>query len=104
MTGGLREKDLQIICEVLKRFADVDEAILFGSRAKGNYQPGSDVDLALKGQALSPTIARISGCLNDESPLPYRFDIIDYHGLTNDELREHIDRVGVIVYRRELRR
>lgn len=98
MTGGLTDEDLHTIKAILERFPEVKEAWLFGSRAKGNYQPGSDIDIALKGENLSHAVTCISGYLNDESPLPYHFDILDYRIVDNQDLLTHIDRVGIKIY------
>lgn len=101
MIGGLSEQDLQIIREVLASYPMVIKALLFGSRAKGNYKPGSDVDIALFGDGVENHTATIAGILNDESPLPYYFDVLDYGSLANSELRGHIDRVGILIYSRD---
>ena len=47
---GLKDSDINAIIAILKRYPDVKEAIIFGSRAMGNYKPGSDIDIALKGK------------------------------------------------------
>ncbi len=51
--SGLSDKDVESIRETLRLFPKVGEAILYGSRAKGSYRPGSDIDLTLKGNELS---------------------------------------------------
>jgi predicted nucleotidyltransferase len=96
---GLVEGDLQEVISVLIQFPEVELASVFGSRAKGNYKTGSDVDIALKGKQLSFTIvARINSILNEETSMPYRFDVLNYETISNNELKEHIDRVGLVIY------
>jgi uncharacterized protein len=96
---GITGSDLQNIVSVLMVFKEVEVAYVFGSRAKGNYKNGSDVDIALKGKQLSFTIvARINSILNEETSMPYKFDLLNYETITNNELREHIDRVGLVIY------
>lgn len=95
---GLKDSDLETIRQTLKKHPNVYEAILFGSRAKGTHRPGSDVDLALKGTNLEQTVVQVSLYLNQESILPYDFDIIDYHSINNQELIDHITRVGKVIY------
>lgn len=98
---GLRDSDINTIRQVLQQFPEVQSALMFGSRAKGNYRSGSDVDIALKGEALSyQIILRISAQLNEETLMPYHFDVLDYNTLTNDQLKDHINRVGKIFYQR----
>ncbi len=96
---GLKESDLKSIVEYLKGFDNISEAILFGSRAKGNYKHGSDVDIALKGDIDFRTITRLSYLLNQESLMPYKFDIVDYSYTHHEELKDHIKRVGVCIYK-----
>lgn len=98
---GLKESDLDYIISVLTQHPEIDQAILFGSRAKGTEKIGSDIDLALKGRELTKVVTTIAGVLNDESPLPYEFDIIDYNSIENQKLKEHIERVGKIIYTRK---
>ncbi len=96
---GLKNSDLETICRAFKECPNVTEAILFGSRAKGTHSSGSDIDIALKGNGLSNTILNLLIFLNQESILPYHFDIIDYHAIDNKELIDHIDRVGKSIYK-----
>lgn len=98
---GLKEKDLIDIIDFFKQFTAIKEAIIFGSRAKGNYKHGSDVDIALKGDIDFKTLTRIGYVLNQESLMPYKFDILTYSNITNQDLKEHIDRVGVSIYELE---
>ena len=96
---GLRDTDLKIILSLLQAEKAVEQAIVFGSRAKGNYRNGSDVDIALKGRNLDFSIvSHLSYVLNEETPLPYRFDLLNYQALNNDALKDHINRVGKEIY------
>ncbi len=97
---GLSEKTIQAVCGVLARHPEIEEATLFGSRAKGTYRPGSDIDLILQGSGLSHrALNRIHGEL-DDLPIPYGVSLILAHELTDPEVRLHIDRVGILFYRR----
>lgn len=78
---------------------NVESAILFGSRAKGNYKRGSDIDLALSGPLDFSEIARISWEL-DDLLLPWEIDLLKFDDIANQDLCEHIDRVGQLFYSR----
>ncbi len=96
---GLREKDLEKIISVLRSNPGISEVILFGSRAKGDFSSGSDIDIALKGAGL-----KLDDILNarieiDKLSLPYKFDIIIYDRIKEKALQEHIDRVGIRLYK-----
>lgn len=98
---GLLESDMASILEIIGNQEFVEEVILFGSRAKGNYREGSDVDLALKGESLNfEKVSHISYLLNEETNMPYRFDLVNYHQIQEPELVNHIDRVGIPIFHR----
>ncbi|MBS7528121.1 nucleotidyltransferase domain-containing protein [Fusibacter paucivorans] len=98
---GLLDRDLKYILRVMAHFTEIDEVVIFGSRAMGNYKKGSDVDLAIVGKRIDRAILRrISDYLNEEYPLPYFFDVISYHDIANTELKAHIDQVGKVIYKR----
>ena len=96
---GLSEANGQRILGVFSLFTEVHEAILFGSRAKGNYKPGSDIDLAVKG-FVSKDVLSILLTAFEETILPYFVDVVVYDNIKNEALREHIDRVGVSIYQK----
>lgn len=96
---GLSERDLAQITAVLSDYPAVAQALIYGSRAKGVHRRGSDVDIALKGDDLTyRIIAAVSYRLNEETTMPYRFDLLNYHTIDNPDLVDHIDRVGVLFY------
>lgn len=98
MEFGLKPETVQKVNSILKKFPEVEEAVLYGSRAKGNYRNGSDIDLSIKGDALTSSILdRINMELNDLL-LPYLLDISLYKQIGNPDLVEHINRVGKVLY------
>lgn len=95
MDTGLTQTDISRITTAIKQFPEIDDALIFGSRAKGTHKKASDVDLAIKGRAVTgETVKRLSFLLNEELPLPYFFDVVHYEALENRQLIEHIDRIG----------
>lgn len=97
---GLSPKVAGTIRQILADYPEVERAVIYGSRAKGNYKNGSDIDLTLMGDALDDkTLFAIAGEL-DGSPIPHSVDLSIYAKLNHAELREHIDRVGVVFYER----
>lgn len=95
---GLSATAVSLINGVFAKYPEVDKAILYGSRAKGNYRNGSDIDLTLFGSVSSyGLLVKILGDL-DELLLPYTIDLSFYINIENINLKEHIDRVGIIFY------
>lgn len=92
---GLSSKNIEAINQVLSAFPEIESVRIYGSRAKGNYKPGSDVDLALMGDLISIDTLLRAGTLLEDLNLPYEFDLCIYHQIQNPKLKEHINRVGV---------
>lgn len=98
---GLSERAIKTITDILAKYPEVEQAIIYGSRAKGNYREGSDIDLTFKGQDLTYDIIKCIWGDLDDSDSPYLFDLSIYSQLTNSNFIEHIDRIGKIFYQRE---
>ena len=98
---GLSQGDLVTIINRSSSDPLITELVLFGSRAKGSYKKGSDVDLAVicKEQGDQAAI-QLSIELNENTFMPYFFDVIDMNSITNQELIEHIERVGIRLFQR----
>ena len=98
---GLNTTTIQAIQQVFAQYPVLQKAVLYGSRAKGNDRPGSDIDLTLEGQNLDlSTLHKIENDL-DELLLAYKMDISLLKHIKNPELLEHIERVGVVFYEKE---
>ena len=98
---GLSESSIEKITDVLADFPDVEKAVLYGSRAKGNYKPGSDIDLTLFGEGLDQRRCDQIAAALDDLLLPYMIDLSVYSLLHHPELEAHIERVGRVFYERE---
>lgn len=94
MRFGLKEETIKAINDVFAQYPQIKKAVVFGSRAKGNYRDGSDIDICLFGDIELSLLHRIEESL-DELYLPYTVDLVVYDRIQNQDLREHIDRVGV---------
>ena len=92
---GLSEKTIEIIKKLLSNYPQIKEVKIFGSRAKGNYKPSSDIDLALFGSIDDKLLRHIVSEL-DELPTPYQFDVLNYNDIDNENLKNNIDKFGKI--------
>jgi len=96
---GLGEVVIAAVQGVFALHPEVDEVILYGSRAKGNYKVGSDIDLTMKGERLgSALLSTINQELYDLS-IPYMVDLSILSNITNPKLVGHIERVGMVFYK-----
>ena len=98
---GLSETTVEKICKVFAEFPAIEKAVLYGSRAKGNFREGSDIDLTLYGVELSKNLRSNVACALDDLMLPYTIDLSVFDKLNHAELEEHIERVGVLFYDRK---
>ena len=77
---------------------EICDVIIFGSRAKGNFKKGSDIDIALKGENISfELVAGLKTKFNQEMPIPHHVDLVHYESISNKDLIAHIDRVGISI-------
>ncbi|MFH1619004.1 MAG: nucleotidyltransferase domain-containing protein [bacterium] len=87
---GIKPEHLEIIKGILRDFLPGVEVRVFGSRVNGAFKDWSDVDLAIVGEARMDikTLTRLKGAF-EESDLPYRVDLLDWHNIS-PEFRELI--------------
>lgn len=100
MNFGLSEKTINKINSVFEKHVEIDEVIIYGSRAKGNFREGSDIDITLKGKTISYTILSKINQEIDDLNTPYLFDISVFETLESKDFIDHINRVGKTFYRK----
>ena len=100
MRYGLRDETIEKIVAVFSLFPEIDKVILYGSRAKGNYKNGSDIDLTLIGEDINLTVLNKIELRLDDLMLPYTFDVSIFHQISNTDLIDHIERVGVVFFQK----
>ncbi len=101
MPYGLKQKHIIAINSVFKKYPEIEKAIIYGSRAKGNFRNGSDIDLTLTGSNLNiKTLFKIDTEL-DDLLLPYKIDLSLFSKIENPDLTEHITRIGILFYKQK---
>lgn len=102
LSHGLPVEVVRKITAVLTQYPQVKSATLYGSRAKGNYKTGSDIDLTLHGGS-DLTLSVVYRILDDldDLLLPYTIDLSIFHDIADRDVIDHIQRVGVSFYERE---
>ena len=102
MQFGLKQTTIDKINSVFEKISELEQVIIYGSRANGNYRNGSDIDITLKGENLNYDIlSKIIGDI-DDLDTPYLFDISIFDQLNSPSLEEHINRVGKVFYQKHL--
>lgn len=97
---GLKEDTLKKIITILSSFPQVDEAVIYGSRAKGNHKPGSDIDITLKGDHLTLRELNKISLMIDDLLLPYQCDLSIFSHISNPDLIDHINRIGKTMHKK----
>ncbi len=92
---GLSKQDINKLCEVFSAFTEIEKVVIFGSRALGSYKTGSDIDVCLYGDNVTVKRLLEIKCRLEDLMLPYKTDVVIYHQIDNQELKSHIDRIGV---------
>ena len=99
--SGLTKREITSIRSVFSRYPQVEEVLLYGSRAMGNFKPASDIDLSLKGKGIDLGLQPEIEFDWDDLMLPYRFDLSIYDRISNPEFLDHIRNVGKEFYKRK---
>ena len=99
MKYGLTDRTLSTLNSIFHKYPDIKQVIIYGSRVKGNFRAGSDIDISLKTKNTftSTDLLRIENDF-DDSDMPYFIDVSIYETLSNQDLKGHIDRVGKVLY------
>jgi uncharacterized protein len=100
MSFGLKDHLIQKFSNVFTTHPEIEEVIIYGSRAKGNFREGSDIDLTLKGKALTDEIRAQVWLELDDLNTPYLINLSIFDDIDSQSLIEHIQRVGKPFYRR----
>lgn len=96
---GLREQEVRVVRDVLSKYEAVKEAIVFGTRAKQDCRCNSVVKIALKGENVTQSVAQeIAYDLNEETLIPYCFEVTCYNLLKTERLKDEIDQEGISFY------
>ena len=97
MSFGLTQKTIKKLKEVFKKYPEIYQVKIYGSRARGDHRIGSDIDLAFFSKSKKDLSLRLSSELN-QLFTPYLFDIVNYNSLKDQPLKEEIDKHGKVFY------
>ncbi|EKV02166.1 nucleotidyltransferase family protein [Leptolyngbya sp. PCC 7375] len=98
---GLESRTIEDISGIFQQYTEIERVILYGSRAKGTYRAGSDIDLTLVGKQIShEQLLSIEHQL-DDLLLPYLFDLSIFSHIEDPDVIDHINRVGLIFYEKK---
>ena len=98
---GLSAEEQDEIDSIFKKYIEIEEVILFGSRAMNTFTTISDIDFAVKGKTVSSIIGALKSDF-ESSSIIYEVDVLNYHNISSEALLEHIRKFGKVFYRKGL--
>ena len=98
MQYGLKQQYIDELRAILRDIPGIEEAVLHGSRARGDYGRGSDIDICLKGEQITPSdVVSLKTALY-ESRIPYFFDVCVWNNIKNEDFKNNIIRDGKVIF------
>ncbi len=98
MKFGLSDTIIKELQDVFRKHSNIRKVLIFGSRSKGTFREGSDIDLALVGENVDQKQVLKILCEIDDLDLLYSVDLLDYNSKKGTPIGDHIDRVGKVFY------
>jgi predicted nucleotidyltransferase len=98
---GLPAYAVERLRNAFRQWPGIEAVILYGSRAKGDYRPNSDIDLCVVGESLGVKELLQLDTAIDDLLLPWKVDLSLKHQIEDPDLLAHIERVGTPLYRAE---
>lgn len=98
MKFGLSDTVIEELQEVFHRHTNIKKVLIFGSRSKGTYRTGSDIDLAVIGDNIDYDQLLSIFCEIDDLELLYSVELLDYNKKRGTPIGDHIDKVGQVFY------
>lgn len=90
---GIKDAVIESICDIAQR-CGMSRVVLFGSRARGEHRPKSDIDLAMYGGDQ----VRFALAVDEEAPTLLQFDFVGMDGPVSQELKNRVALEGVVLY------
>lgn len=93
---GLPQRTIDELTDYFSSKPKIDKVLIFGSRAKGTFHNGSDIDFAVWTD--EHKMFFLIAAELDELDTPYKFDVIDYKMLSHEDMKKNIDKDGILFY------
>ena len=94
---GLSERVTDLLRVEVRRFPEVRAAYLYGSRARGDFKPQSDIDIAIDAPGMTPqNFAQLWSAI-DALPIAYPLDCIWLQALPESSLKVQVERDGLVL-------
>lgn len=98
MNFGLSDIVINELRDVFRKYGNIEKVLIFGSRSKGNFREGSDIDLAAVGTDITPQQLFEISLDIENLDLLYQVDLLNYNTHKDTPIGRHIDRVGQVFY------
>jgi len=97
---GLSDRTITLLQNYFRQNKDITQVCIYGSRAMGTEEKGSDVDVVIFSNVRHDLSGHVKEELENLST-PYIFDVVDYAHIEHEGLKKHIDSVGKALFERK---
>lgn len=98
LTFGLSAPILDSLRQVFSRFPNIDRVLIYGSRARGDFRPHSDIDMAVLAPTMTPSEFSHLWMALDDLPILFRLDVSLHHDVADPQLKHNMLADGVTLY------
>lgn len=98
---GLKEGELEKINLIFSKYENINEVLIYGSRALKKFKPFSDIDLTIVGKNINLSLMNSIETDLDGLLLPYKFDLSNLKTIENVDLVAHIEKFGIVFHKKE---
>ena len=95
---GLKDSIIIKMKNVLSKYDEIEKALIFGSRARGNYKKTSDIDIAIFSDNITSTRLNLLRNDFDELDIIYTVDVVDFYKISKEELKNNIINDGIVIF------
>lgn len=98
---GLKDSIIIKIKNVLSKYDEIEKALIFWSRARGDYKKTSDIDVAILSNDITSTRLNLLRNDFDELDIIYTVDVVDFDKISKVELKNSIINDGIVIFHGE---
>lgn len=95
---GIETTVIQQIIQTVLQHLNADKIVLFGSRARGDFSPTSDIDIAV--YTRNPTLNGLYSILNEDIRTLKKIDVIHFNKVPL-AFQQSIEKEGIVLYEKK---
>lgn len=97
---GLTDNILSLITVQISGFSPIQKALVYGSRARGDYKHTSDIDICVLGNDLDDAQLNLLRHRLDGLAIIYKIDLLHFESISNQKIKDNILNEGICIFDR----